>query len=278
MDSTLWFFHHIPKTAGTTLNTILDAAFAPHEVRSVYGEHEYEQFFALHSGALTECRLLRGHLLVKDFDGLLAQHPRMRIVTFLREPVARVVSEFRFLRTWPQGHIHARLNADGLSLRDYVESAERRYVFRNNNLMTTLVSGISALEHPGAALARAKRNVAERFAFTGVMERFDESLLLLARLMGLKDMVYEAHNVARPHSARPDAETLARIAERNQLDTALHLFASELLEERLASAGGEFFAALRRFRLVNERYQRISRLIAERDCPETLQRSILNPK
>jgi hypothetical protein len=97
---------------------------------------------------------------------------------------------------------------------------------------------------PVSALEDAKSNL-RSFAFVGIRERFEESVVLLQRLLGLEAVPYfDRHvNPDRPRVEDVPAPLLAAIAAHNRLDTALYAFALELFEERVARTGPELAAA-----------------------------------
>lgn len=86
-------FVHIPKTAGTSLNVLLSAAFpgdriSPPQTTLALLQHEAYD--------LDRHELITGHLSWSD----LARHfPRRRLFTVLREPVSRCLSLYGFLRS-----------------------------------------------------------------------------------------------------------------------------------------------------------------------------------
>jgi hypothetical protein len=103
----------------------------------------------------------------------------------------------------------------------------------------------------------AKRNLRDRFAVVGLMEHFDETLLVLQRTFGWRNVYYARQNVTRNHppkSALPLA-TLALVAEVNQLDAELYRYAQILFKALIERQGPSFAAELVKF-------QRINRLIS----------------
>ncbi len=92
----------------------------------------------------------------------------------------------------------------------------------------------------------------------GVTERFDESVVLLGRTFGWRDVRYVSANVARSGAPPTEAE-LDLVRRANQLDLELYEHACRLLDERIA-AEPEFAEALERFRRANARYGRWGRL------------------
>lgn len=272
-------FHHIPKTAGTTINRLLDANHPNANRIDAYEATDYSRLEAIEPETLRESDIIRGHFLLKDFPGFQALIPEHRIITLLRDPVRRVVSEFYWLKHWPHGHLYARINEEKLSLENFVTSQERHYRFRGKNLMTTWCSGISAVDEPERALETALANIESVHAMVGIVERFDESLLLMQPLLQLTNPLYERQNVQRrEEEANVSEATLSMIAELNQLDLQLYQRAEALLEARIASQGEAFTTRLWQFRKANASYQKVARLIMQQHSPGALQGAFLNGK
>lgn len=100
-----------------------------------------------------------------------------------------------------------------------------------------MIAGLPAAGEPEDARERAMLHL-ERFAFTGLMERFDESVLLLARRFGWRNVFYARVNTnrRRPTYADTPARLRAAIEERSADDMALYRFAAERFEAMRAAA------------------------------------------
>jgi hypothetical protein len=174
-------------------------------------------------------------------------------MTFLREPVDRVLSHY-------YRHIHiadprrtGRQVAEpwspeqgGKIKADSIEQAlvEMR-VPQLNNLATRFIGGGQSPmgELPASALDEAKENL-RSFAFIGIQERFEESLVLLQRMLGLGSVPYEDRHVSsdRPSVEEISDEQRALIAEYNQLDAELYSFGLGLFDDAVAAADDGFAA------------------------------------
>lgn len=98
-------------------------------------------------------------------------------------------------------------------------------------------------ELPASALDDAKENL-RGFAFIGIQERFEESLVLLQRMLGLGLVPYEDRHVSsdRPSVEEISDEQRALIAEHNRLDAELYTFAQGLFDDAVAAADRGFAA------------------------------------
>ena len=265
------FFLHIPRTAGTTLNAILRANFTADQIINVYSADEYKAHAAHSADELEGIRLIQGHLLLQKYDPPTMYGVPVRVFTFLREPVARVLSEYAFLRTWKANHMYAYLNDNAISFRDYLLGDEPRLRYRGRNFMTRCIAGLDTgtKPYPRQAVARAKHNLEKVFGFVGLQERFMESLLLLGDFLGMENLLHEKRNALREES-KPviSDDDIALARECNRGDSEVYDFAVALFAERVATRGSAFAGRLRAFTLLNDKFRKMSALITEDAAPD----------
>jgi hypothetical protein len=197
--NTPFFFLHIPRTAGTTINSIIKHNFKPHEILSIYRDSDYRRHETVDAALLDRIRLIQGHLLLETYDPPRIYGRDVRVFTFLRNPVERLVSEYLFQKSWPDNHLYRYLNEENVSFADYITSQAKILKYRGKNFMTRAVSGMDfdLGSFPRAALDTAKRHIERVFGFVGIQEMFDESLLLLRDFLGLRSLYHERMNVLR---------------------------------------------------------------------------------
>jgi len=262
-----FFFLHLPRTAGTTVNDILRANFRPGEILSLYRDSDFKRLAGLGSEALEGIRLIQGHTLLHNYDPPLMYSRPVRVFTFLRHPVTRLVSEYAFLKTWPETSLYRFLNDNAVTFRDYLTSKRRELRYRGKNPMTRLLSGcdFDLDGFPRQALDTAKRHLESVFGCFGLQERFDESLLVIGDFLGLQNVYYERRNVLAKGVKEDVGEADVQLAlEKNAADMELYAFACELFTARVAAQGPGFAARVRRFRAVNARYAKVCALIAQK--------------
>ena len=176
-----------------------------------------------------------------------------KYITMLREPVERVISLYQFEKLVEAKygqHQGIRMPAD-MTLERFAESPLFCEV---DNGQTRRISGLSA-ELGGCTkgmLERAKQNLSKYFAVVGTTERFDETLLLLKRTFSWgKDLFYYPKN-SNPNRITiecPPKKAIDAILARNELDSELYLFATELMESAISSHGAGFQSELEEFKL-----------------------------
>lgn len=257
MNETVIFLH-IGKTAGSTMRQILKRQFPSSQTLTVRArrrprEETLADFARLPEAERLQPRLIMGHTVF----GLHEHVPRpSRYVTMLRDPAKLAISQYRYVLRTP-GHRHHD-QAQGMSLREYIESG---LALEMDNSQTRAVAGDIGTPYRGCTpemLETAKRNLAEHFAWVGITERFDESVVLLGRTFGWPDVRYVSANVARG-AAPPSESELELVRRSNHLDQELYDHCCRLLDERIAGEPG-FATALELFGQANARYARWGRL------------------
>jgi hypothetical protein len=228
MDREALIFLHIPKTAGTTLNRIIEWQYSPfaiftmdpHRIRATP-----ERFKRLPEDRRRRLRVVRGHMLygIHEFLPQGATY-----ITMLREPVARVLSAYYFVLRRPLNPLHRKVKRERLG----IEECLRLFPGRNN-LQCRFISGIGDTSIDDERLLDiAKENLAKSFSVVGLSERFEESLILISKTFGWQVPFYKNQKVAKN---RPTVEPkLAElIREHNRLDVELYEFGKKLFEETL---------------------------------------------
>ena len=239
-------FVHIPKTAGITFRSLLDRHYPPDRRYWVPDpdspdpedlpalDHFVDALRSLPTEQLQTLDLVGGgHFPFGIHEAL----PRpARYITFIREPIDRVVSFYYFLRSHPS-FLHS--SAHYLTLREF---AEQNITGNLHNGQTAFLAG-KGLRYERCfdqdLLVDAKANIRAHFAAVGVTERFDESLLVLRRQLGWgRPLYYREQNVNRARSREElDTETRASIEALTELDQELYKYANALLDAEIERLG-----------------------------------------
>lgn len=228
MDGEALIFLHIPKTAGTTLNRIIEWQYDP---RTIYTVDPYQiratvqRLRTLSEERRRRLRVVRGHLIFGVHEYLPQGGT---YITMLRDPVARFLSSYHFIRRRPLHPLHRKLRAKGVGVEDFLQLTARR-----QNLQTKMLAGVPYVGPcDETTLAAAKENMARSFRVAGISERFQESLLLIAASFGWKIPYYENRKVSK---TRPtiDSGMVELIRENNRYDIKLYNFGLQRFEEDL---------------------------------------------
>jgi len=259
---------HIPKNAGTTLGRMLRLRVArdprnwarlgpalglPH-IKGAWTERA-EALRALPERARRRVQLFDAHAAYGMHEALPGGEDA-RYVTLLREPIDRTLSTYSYLRE------KGRMDP-ATSIEDFASGPPvRQPLWTVDNAQVRFLAGERGeiIDAPPGGVTRTMLDVAleriasDRFLIAGLIERFDESVLLLARRLGWGRSTYMRSNVTRERLSRDElpAATIDFLRERNALDIELYERAGELLTERVRADAG-FGAELERFRAANAR-------------------------
>lgn len=229
-------FIHIEKAAGTTLHFILRNNHPLGYITITPWNpwtNEPESAFSAHEARVLSRAVLRlwgfgGHT-TRSFLGYAESTGKpVQYFTFLRDPIKRYLSHFKYQR-----------QAKGIpwSIQAFLD--EKRF----DDFQTRRIAGRADLDE-------AKRALREDFSFVGLMERFDESMVLFKHAMALPEFCihYEIQNVSEdreralgkkdPEPWKQDPELMERIRAANRLDIELYDYARSEIYPRFVESFG----------------------------------------
>jgi hypothetical protein len=197
MPDPLWYFVHIPKTAGTTVRHYLHTSFAPHEVLFVYPapiaqpdahRASFEEVMAMPPAEIARYRVLYGHYLFRP-EWLI--HERVRALAFVRDPAARVVSWFHYQESLdpegctPRQRGYVAQIRGGIRFEELYRSAGGILELDNGIVRYLSGAGGDPVGSIGSAhLERAIRHVERHFDFIGHAAYFERSMAEIGRILG----------------------------------------------------------------------------------------------
>jgi len=213
-----WLFVHVPKTAGTSLTQAALQAFGEDSCEFDYGvgnphttarvaelSHQANDLFRLRKRlAQDQVAMLAGHVPLPRYAPLF---PSTRIVSFLREPLAQLLSH------------HAHIN------REQAPRPFEEFIRRPQG------AGVQARMLTGAPL--------EALGVIGITERYDDSLRVLNASLGVAlqpqqlNQNPQRQDLAQPLYELPPAQASAVDALLRD-ERQLYARASALLDSRLA--------------------------------------------
>jgi hypothetical protein len=205
---------HVPKCAGTSFRHVLESLCGP-QVWYNYGTI-FSRGQARADLVPEGARFIHGHFLADAFDDLF---PQRRLVTWVRHPIERVVSNYHhFLRAPDMRDDCCRALHEGkLGLEAFAELEWMR------NESTRYLAG----------------KPVEDFEFVGITERFGESIGQFCRTFGYRDVVRHPRVNINPGRvsesyALPD-RVRARLLELNRDDLGWYARAAERLSRATGS-------------------------------------------
>ncbi|MDN5203108.1 sulfotransferase family 2 domain-containing protein [Fulvivirgaceae bacterium BMA10] len=252
-------FLHIPKAGGTTLRHIL---LSQYERKNIFytvdgnPDQSEKKYLGLDEKSRNGIKLVIGHI---GFSDVFFLNDKKKFITMLRDPVARVISHYYYAKKSPDHYLYNHINEKKLTLMEYVQEMP---TIELENGQTRLISGLNV--PLGACsnemLEMAKKNLKMNFTAVGLMERFDESLILYKRRLNWRNPYYIKANVSKEKkNSTVSQEIIDIILENNQFDIALYEFVKQNFDQEVRDAGFSMNMELNTFKTMNFLYQKYSR-------------------
>lgn len=226
-------FAHIPKTAGITVNKLLRRSFGLHHcdvevwtrrdyVGVYYSAQDHRKTLRLYQ----KLRSIAGHQ-IKPHSDLKTHFPGVRYFTFLRDPITRTASHYQYTVQ-----------------RMGEEAPFEKWITRDefHNMQTKHIAGCDDL---GLAI----KILNEECFFVGLIENFDESLVMLQKKVDDDrfDIRYVRENVAPSSAIKKgllgDPATRGLLEEVNQTDQQLYDYVRRELYPKQKDEIGETLAS-----------------------------------
>lgn len=253
-----YFFVHIPKTGGTTIEKLLKSGFGEDAVCPFYWEGGY---LGRDPRKIESFKVYAGH----SFHYLSTALPKpLRIFTIIREPLARVLSSYREFISNPKNEYLVR---SGFTLQNAIRDEKFR-VFANDHqtrflgtrhdfksdflnvqfgrrdlkeVQNELTQRVRRQAVDGAMLERAKATLGRAW-FVGVTDELELSATLLMSKIGLGRMeglprLKATKPVTGATAATVTEELRQEIIDLNRYDTILYEHAKKLFAKELETAG-----------------------------------------
>lgn len=238
-------FYHIPKSAGTSIQTMLGYKYSVNNLYRVYtsqsispyGEKWVEDPFYFSKTLSSNTILSRnftpsketfvfGHIYFKDG---FKHFSSAKNITFLRDPIKRLLSHQKYWEICRKYYPSANVN------RSHVIPSGRP-IDVAHNLQVYYLSSFSR-EDPSVSLAEhlesAKHNLLNHFDFVGITEHFDESMKALFALFNLGNLPeIPTVNQFSFKKINVSNEQLTELRKLNWADYELYLFATKLFDEK----------------------------------------------
>lgn len=202
---------HIPKTAGTSFYHMLRQQYGDkNTVRLDVGTAKGKRINMLPMDEAyigKKPKVVHGHFTKADLYDSLPLSEDIPIITWLRDPVERVISNYYYLGKILDGIVNEKsrdvniLSKMQKSLTEYAQLEQCR------NRLSKFLDGLQLKD----------------LAFVGIVEHFDEDSARLAKMMGWKNtQALSVNRTGSSHKRDVDPELRKLIAEWNSEDIALY--------------------------------------------------------
>lgn len=231
-------FLHIGRTGGTSLDAILMRNFKPAEIGNIESRDGVASVAGLAAMPDDEKRRLRfvtGHV---DYGVHELLPQPSTYITFVREPLARLVSAWEMICSRRDHRLHAAAVAGNLTFEQFIRSGVDTVT--DNGQVRQLAGKLYSLpfgETTPSLLREAEEHIEERFLVAGVTERFDDGLVMLRRRLSLRHIAHVPRNTSTDAEVRFDISDSLRteILDRNALDSELHRFVTARFAAQFAA-------------------------------------------
>ncbi len=226
-------FLHLPKNGGTTFHSIIenqypiDSIFTIKVIKSV--RLNKDEFINLSDEDRQHIKVLKGHMRFGLHEKMIGP---TEYVTFLRDPMDRIISFFNYVRSRPAHRLYETVTRNNWSLKEFALNINQGDV---NNCQVRWIGGKDG-SHEGM-YNLAIKNIENFFPVVGILEDFDASLLIMKDVFGWKSPFYKIKNVTpKNEELHVDEETREIIKELNMADYWLY----EKMKERLKNQIKQF--------------------------------------
>ncbi len=256
-------FVHVPKAAGSTLRTILSRQYGVEHILyfepdspTWQAEHdETPESFLKHQIAGGSIRLITGHHAFGQHE--LISRP-LRCFTILRDPIARAFSDYYYAFNYEHHRLKDEIRSGRLTPEEFITNPD----YSAPGAQTQMIAGSwGFLGDPERA---AIDNAAYCFSAIGLTERFEESALYIAKVLGWKPPIFVKRNVTRLASheseARAEREETARkdFAALFASDYRLYNFVDQMLTQRITAEGEAFQRAFDAYRGIQDEVEKLA--------------------
>jgi len=225
-------FLHIGKTAGTSVQ---HALFETMQGTAILHE-SLQNFDRVSAAEIAINDLVIGHFGYQHVAKLRADR---FLMTFLRDPVERVISNYHFLRSGSpiSGYSQRAIGAaKALTLSEFLRCDEPGVRMVTENFQAKALAFDIRPEHQhaiGDLYREAARNLST-FDFVGIVEYFPESILALSDAIGREVPIKRLNATAERSSASAIApDDLDLIRRQNAVDIALYTAARTRFEQTI---------------------------------------------
>ena len=166
----MYCFEHIPKTAGTSINTALQI---------YYGKKAFNLQKDMVNILPKDIEIVYGHRAHRT--AIKSGFCNLNMITFVREPVSPVKSHFNHIARSSSLRHFININYRKMSLQDYMQ--QQKFKDFDNGL----VRRFSNIDFPYGKCNENYLNIAksnlEKYTFIGIQEFFHESLFSLSKIL-----------------------------------------------------------------------------------------------
>jgi hypothetical protein len=245
-------FLHIQKTGGITLQRLLRSKWNPLHRRIISSvRRKFDSSVPVNH--FENFKMADRYYIGHNCFGIHRFLPApAEYITFLREPVSRILSLYTYSKTNPTAYYHQ--HAKDKTLEEFalhtplmeLDNGQTRFVAGDEH--DTFINRTPIGQADQRLYDQAIRNIETSFSFIGLTERFEESVLMMARLYHWQNPYHLKLNESKEGKRTEGIalELKERIKARNHLDVQLyehvqHQFQARLVKMNITPTDIEMF-------------------------------------
>lgn len=254
-------FHHIPKTAGSTIYDILERQYAPGErfrINGIGPEDSINAFHKMSNQERQRYRLIYGHL-ADHFLPMLNEKPVCLL--FLRNPIEHFISTFYYIKRAKLNRYHKQVsqfsdieNFIELRKNENLDNLQTRHVAGETDFILDTEKAPSVWQTYGDQLLKQAMQRLQDMDYVLLTEYFDESICILYQQLGWQARpFYKRVNETkgRPGVASLNQDIIKKIEILCAADLTLYEAAKKKFELLLQQQSSNFVDIVRRFKKKN---------------------------
>lgn len=259
---------HIQKAGGITFRRFLTKQYsepgtlfdfrAPRFIKD-----NYQKFSKLSDEEKRALQCVMGQLTI----GIHKELPQnCKYITIARHPVERIISMFYFIWGSKQHPFHAHFVETNMDFDRFLDeySYTSTYLSRVFCPVDNIGDTLFALHNlfPEDGLTKAKENFERHINFVGLIQSYDESLVMMKERFGWANTQYMRQNVTKnkPDRDTIPSQTIKKIERHVELDMELYELILKRYEEQKRAYTGNLEQDVADFKATNAHYQSRVRL------------------
>lgn len=247
---------HIEHTGGMTMKDVLHRQYPRGGFYNAKRGKPFQHFMNLPAEQRGAYQAMIGHV----FYGVHTLIPRPSVYhTWLRNPAERLLSTYHYAGRKTESPLHKAYVSGELRFEDFIEMPWYHHVqlSRIVGVPSEQFTRYQVQNITPDSLVMAKQHLLDGFGVVGLTERYDETLLLLAKALGWKKPPYYVRR--NSHTKVNKAESIAphlrrRIEQLAADEIELYTWVRERFEEHLKDLGSDFQREVESFREGNARF------------------------
>lgn len=241
-DKSMDVFIHIPKAAGSSIRSLIERNYPENRRFEIYrtgGTLLDDVLSSERNGQLRTCDIVLGHIPVVVHN-YTQRH--CNYFTFLREPIDRITSFYKFIKyDFPDHPAHKRFNSGEVTFKSFC-----RRTHMEANKVTQMLAGYEVQMRVSLAKAtfcddamlESAKSSLRNFGYFGFFHDFATSVQECGDKLNWDLTGFETRNVSSKTNQQfydeegVTAEDLDALRQTNRFDVALFDYAMDLKEER----------------------------------------------